>query len=110
MKQKQQVLHIHGGEPDTGYENYIEKLKNGRFELTLENPRKWNKNHRKFLDTSVYDVITPTMPSGWRACYGEWSIWFERHIEFLRDDIILIGHSLGGNFLVKWLSERQLLI
>lgn len=108
MMEKQQVLFIHGGEPDVGYDDYIDRLKNGRFELALEDPKTWNKNQRRFLDTDIYDVITPTMPCGWKAHYSEWKIWFERHIEFLRDDVILSGHSLGGNFLAKWLSENML--
>lgn len=108
MSTKQQILHIHGGEPYTTEKNYIDRLTNGRFELTLEDPKKWNKNHRSFLDSELYEVITPTMPCGWRARYGDWKIWFERHVEFLRDGVVLVGHSLGGNFLVKWLSENIL--
>ena len=107
MQNKQQVLFIHGGEPDVGEAVYIERLKKGRFTLITEDPMKWGKNQRKFLDTEIYEVITPTMPLGWRARYSDWKIWFERHIEFLNKDLVLVGHSLGGNFLAKYLAEED---
>ena len=42
------------------------------------------------------------------ARYEEWKIWFERMIPFLNDNVILVGHSLGGIFFVKYLSENLL--
>ncbi len=47
------------------------------------------------------------MPCKQNAHYSEWKIWFERHIEFMRDGIVLVGHSLGGNFLAKYLAEED---
>jgi hypothetical protein len=47
------------------------------------------------------------MPNGFNAKYEEWKIWFERHIPFMRDGVILLGHSLGGIFLAKFLSEND---
>ena len=34
-------------------------------------------------------------------------IWFERIIPLLSNNLILIGHSLGGIFLAKYLSENK---
>ena len=48
------------------------------------------------------------MPCKQNAHYNEWRIWFERHIQFMNNNIVLIGHSLGGNFLAKYLSENKL--
>jgi hypothetical protein len=48
------------------------------------------------------------MPNKQNAKYQEWKLWFERHFEFLRDGVILIGHSLGGYFLAKYLSEETM--
>jgi len=49
----------------------------------------------------------PTMPNKHNARYTEWQIWFERHFEYLRDDVILIGYSLGAMFLMKYLSRQS---
>jgi hypothetical protein len=48
------------------------------------------------------------MPNSQNAKYEEWKIWFERYSEFLHDGIILIGHSLGGYFLAKYLTENTM--
>jgi len=48
------------------------------------------------------------MPNKQNAQYKEWKIWFERHFEYLHDDILLIGWSLGGYFLLKYLIEETL--
>lgn len=45
------------------------------------------------------------MPNKQNAKYEEWKIWFEKIIPFLEDGAILIGHSLGGVFLARYLSE-----
>ena len=52
------------------------------------------------------EILMPSMPNRQSAQYNEWSLWFERHIPFLRDGVILVGHSLGGIFLAKYLSEH----
>jgi len=46
------------------------------------------------------------MPNKTNARYKEWKLWFERVIPFIKKDVILIGHSLGGIFLAKYLSEN----
>jgi len=47
------------------------------------------------------------MPLQDNAKYGEWALHFERHFPLLRDGVILIGGSLGGIFLAKYLSENK---
>ena len=47
------------------------------------------------------------MPSPDNAKYADWKIHFERHFPLLRNNIILIGISLGGIFLAKYLSENK---
>lgn len=46
------------------------------------------------------------MPNGTNARYNEWELWFSRIAQILNEEVILIGHSLGGIFLVKCLSEN----
>lgn len=53
-----------------------------------------------------YEVILPSMPCKENAKYPEWKIWFEKMIPFLEDNVILVGHSLGGKFLARYLAEE----
>lgn len=47
------------------------------------------------------------MPNKTNAQYNEWKIFFKKLVDLLDDNFILIGHSLGGIFLTKYLSENQ---
>ena len=40
--------------------------------------------------------------------YTEWKIYFEKIIDLLEDNLIILGHSLGGTFLAKYLSENKI--
>ncbi len=55
-----------------------------------------------------FHVIKPRMPLQDNAKYSDWKIHFERHLELMNDDVILIGSSLGGIFLAKYLSENRI--
>lgn len=33
---------------------------------------------------------------------------FEKHTPYMKDGIVLVGHSLGGNFLAAYLAENRL--
>lgn len=46
------------------------------------------------------------MPLQDNAKYTEWATHFERYIPKLKPNVILIGESLGGIFLAKYLSEH----
>ena len=47
------------------------------------------------------------MPNSKNARYPEWKIWFEKTFHLLSEEVVLIGHSLGGIFLAKYLSENS---
>ena len=48
------------------------------------------------------------MPDKHNADYTAWKIWFEKLIPYLNSDSInLIGYSLGGSFLVKYLATTD---
>jgi len=103
---KQQIVVIHGGSTFERYEDYLSFLNTK--ELTLEkllSSRDWKDNLADDLGKN-YEVLKPRMPNGTNAKYSEWELWFERIIPFLRKDAILIGHSLGGVFLAKYLSGK----
>jgi predicted alpha/beta hydrolase family esterase len=107
MKRKQQILHIHGGMAFNSRAEYFKVLRN-EIEFHIEEQekvQKWHYNYLEFLDSNNYQIIKPTMPSKDNASYEAWEIWFSKVIPFLIDDIILVGYSLGGIFLAKYLSE-----
>jgi len=103
---KQQVVLIHGGTTFSSYKNYIESMKTIVLELEkLKYRVDWKDSITADLGGD-YEVLVPGMPNGTNAQYKEWSIWFEHIIPLLNNNVILVGHSLGGIFLAKYLSEK----
>jgi predicted alpha/beta hydrolase family esterase len=100
-----QVLVIHGGTAFSSYEQYLEYLKNK--EVTLERilAKDWKSGLEKNLGAG-YQVVAPTMPNGSNVHYIEWKIMFEKVLTVLNDEVTLIGHSLGGIFLMKYISDN----
>jgi predicted alpha/beta hydrolase family esterase len=111
MENRQQIIHIHGGESWKSYEDYVKYLE--KVEISIDFNQKQQKRWYKFdsynsvLNSEKYEIIIPMMPSKYNAHYNEWKIWFEKIFPFLNDGVILIGHSLGGVFLAKYLSENN---
>ena len=104
---KKQVVAIHGGETFDTYEEYLSFLKN--FEIDLGMLKLREKSWKKTLAEELggdFEVILPEMPNTLNAKYAEWKIMFDKFTPFLNDNVILIGHSLGGIFLAKYLSEN----
>lgn len=88
--------------------DYLAWLKN--IKMDLEKIRAgfgWKDTLYKKLGNK-FEVYKPKMPNPTNASYKDWSIWFSKIIELLNDDLILIGHSLGGIFLVKYLAENSI--
>ncbi len=48
---------------------------------------------------------TPEMPVPYSPNYEQWKQEFERNV--VDEDTILVGHSYGAGFLVRWLSESN---
>lgn len=104
---KTQVVFIHGGEPFTDDEAFLADLQI----KTIPNPLDetapvWHQTLRSDLGDS-YELFSPQMPNKQNAKYDEWKIWFERHFGYLRDGAVLVGWSLGGIFLMKYLNENE---
>ena len=106
---KKQVFIIHGGDTFKTYEEYLLFLKDWEidFEKYKENKKNWKINLQEELGDE-FEVIAPKMPNKINAKYLEWKIWFEKFIPYITEGVILVGHSLGGSFLVKFLSENDM--
>lgn len=103
----QQVIVIHGGDSFDSYERYLATLKNCEVSIESFLPRKrWKDNLQSELGDN-FQVFLPQMPNKYNARYEEWKIWFERMFPFLEGEPILVGHSQGGIFLLKYLSENN---
>ena len=88
------------------YDEYMAFLKG--FEIDFE--RMKQKGWKSWLGKEMggeYEVLTPRMPNSMNAKYGEWKIWLEKLIPYFESEVALIGHSLGGIFLAKYLSEND---
>lgn len=102
-----QIVIIHGGDSFLSHEDYLNDIKNTTIEYDRLKPtRRWKDAVVEAFPEA--DVLTPSMPNKENAQYEEWKLWFEKIIPFFGDDVRLIGHSLGGMFLAKYLHEKQL--
>ncbi len=73
--------------------------------LPQANKRNWLPWIKKELEKKGIKCETPLMPAGWAPKYNEW----KKELEKLKIDenSVLIGHSAGGAFLVRWLGETK---
>jgi len=103
---KHQVIFIHGGDPYDSYEQFITALKKRKLDFERLKTKGWRQSLPDKLGPK-FEVILPRMPNSLNAKYVEWKIWFEKFIPYMRKEVILGGHSLGGLFLAKYLSENK---
>lgn len=103
-----QIVIIHGGDSFSTHAAYIDSLKNRPLDYERLKPRKGWKDQVIETFSGHADVLTPSMPNSANAQFDEWSIWFERILPFLGDDVRLVGHSLGAMFLAKYLQGHPL--
>lgn len=98
-----QILFIHGGTTFRKKSDYVEFLK--KRPVALEPRYSWVDDLEKKL-SKKFQIIRPRMPLKENAQYADWKIYFERYIPLLKDGVTLVGVSLGGIFLAKYLSEN----
>lgn len=101
-----QVLVIHGGDSFATQEEYLAYLESCTVELSDGSGKGWKAGLADALGAE-YHVTLPRMPNSLNAKYEEWKIWFEKYIPLLEDGAVLVGHSLGGSFLAKYLSKEE---
>ena len=103
---KKQVLVIHGGDTFKTYDEYLDFLNSYEINFEKLKVKGWKDNLRNDLGDE-FEVVQPKMPNDYNAKYQEWKIWLEKLIPYLQDNLILVGHSLGGIFIAKYLSEND---
>lgn len=103
---KKQVVVIHGGNTFATYKQYLAYLKKKELNFEKAISAGW-KDHLGEKLGKGFEVVMPLMPNAANARYLEWKIWFEKLFPFLEKEVVLLGHSLGGVFLAKYLSEQK---
>ncbi|WP_028782444.1 RBBP9/YdeN family alpha/beta hydrolase [Thalassobacillus devorans] len=54
-----------------------------------------------------YDVLYPEMPNEGEPDYGTWKVQIEEFLSRLNGEVILVGHSVGGSVLLKYLTHEK---
>jgi len=103
---KKQIVVIHGGDTFEKYEEFLSFLKNFQIDPYSFKKKGWKDTLQDKLGED-FEVIAPNMPNKINAKYLEWKIWFEKYFQFLNEGVVFVGHSLGGTFLAKYLSENS---
>jgi predicted alpha/beta hydrolase family esterase len=57
---------------------------------------------------AAYEVRYPQMPNESDPDYKPWKVQIKKELGTLEGKVILIGHSLGGSFLLKYLTEEKI--
>lgn len=96
---------IHGGMTFKNEKDYLQWLKIRK--ISTQKKPYWEADLEKKLEKR-FEIIRPRMPLQDNAQYKDWKIAFERYLPLLKSKYILIGSSLGGIFLAKYLSENTL--
>jgi predicted alpha/beta hydrolase family esterase len=71
-----------------------------------EEDRELVKSLRDTLGTD-YNVLYPKMPEEESSGYEPWKAQISKELAMLDGEVILVGHSVGGSMLLKYLSEES---
>jgi len=105
MKDKTQILYIHGGMTFKNKKDYLQFLKTRS--ISIDKKLRWTDFYLDKQLGKQFEIIRPRMPLVDDAKYNDWKIHFERYLPYLKNNVILIGQSLGGIFLAQYLSENK---
>lgn len=103
--QKHQIIVIWGGEAFENQDDYLKSLQSYQLDIN-EKHKSWKWWLLSGL-SDTFEWIRVNMPDTQNSFYPAWKIWFEKYFQYIGNEkLILIGHSLGGIFLTKYLSEN----
>lgn len=74
----------------------------------LQNDRDWIPWLKEKLKDKGYEAHNPSMPKFWEPSYEEWKAKIEEYE--IDESTVLIGHSLGAAFLLRYLGDKKLKI
>jgi len=105
---KQQVILVKWWIPKENYRDIYECLEGIQYKpYDLKKKNRWNTKLWNNLGEG-YELLLPIANlNKYFADYLEWKILFEKSFKYLREEVILIWHSLWWCFLTKYLNENS---
>lgn len=70
-----------------------------------ENKRHWMPWLKKTLEKDDIDVSNKLYPKDWNPNYKDWKKEFEKNK--IDENSVLVGHSVGCAFLLRWVGEKK---
>lgn len=101
---KKQVLLIGGGNVYKNEDEYEYNLVKSDLKFS-DSFVDWKKSLQDNLGFG-FEVLIPIMPSKENAKYKYWKIQFNKLVTVLKSDCVIIAHSLGSAFLIKYLIQN----
>jgi len=74
-------------------------------EVEYDPAKHWMPWVRDALISHGVPTVLPRMPESWAPDYGKWKTEFEK--QEINEQTVLIGHSCGCAFLVRWLGDSK---
>ena len=68
----------------------------------------WYKYIKNYVENQGFSCVVPTLPEIGKMSYQSWAKEFDKYKSLINKDSIVIGHSTGSIFLVKYLMENNL--
>lgn len=110
-----QLLFVHGGDSLKPGETFFSRWEHETSWLKeisdpfvkTEKSKRWKDDMVEQLGDS-WTCVFPRMPNDMAAHYEEWKWLFQKYVPFMKDDIVLVGHSLGANFLAQYLATTRM--
>ena len=70
----------------------------------------WYGYIKKTVESREGACYTPTLPPIENMSYSSWAKEFDKYKMYINEDSVMIGHSTGSIFIVKYLMENKLKI
>ncbi|MCF7820279.1 MAG: hypothetical protein K9M44_02295 [Candidatus Pacebacteria bacterium] len=85
---KRQLILIHGGDTFKNRSDYLNFLRNRP--IYLEKQEIWSGDYLEAKLSAYFNILKPKMPCGDNAKYEEWKLYFDRFLEIVDKDLVLI--------------------
>ncbi len=100
------LIYVHGGECfDTLFEGWRSTALAYLEKPFKTKPKKWADNLAE--DLPEFEVIKMQMPWKYDAKYVLWEKYFQSQMDNISGEAVLLGWSLGANFLAKYLAKND---
>jgi len=90
--------------------NINDKERHTNPDYVTKNKKNWIPWIKEQLESKGIETFTPLMPNQWDPEYESWKQEFEKLKDKINEDTVLVGHSCGTAFLLRYLSETHIKI